>query len=141
MFAKNWPGYILAALVQVFQFMSVYPKVVESLYHPESLELIEFLWKHHDTPKLNQSAGIHVGVLGQLRSVEVSDIPGVRLVPTYPNISWIHQLVSAGFRYPEYEPNVEHFLEVLEPFFSITVEEAGSSMFQAHGFGPFQATI
>ena len=51
-------------------------------------------------------------------------------IPTYPNISWIHQLVSAGFRYPEYEPNVEHFLEVLEPFFSITVEEAGS-MFQA----------
>ena len=45
-------------------------------------------------------------------------------IPTYPNISWIHQLVSAGFRYPEYEPNVEHFLEVLEPFFSITVEEA-----------------
>jgi len=51
-------------------------------------------------------------------------------IPTYPNISWIHQLVSAGFRYPEYEPNVEHFLEVLEPFFSITVEEAGC-MFQA----------
>ena len=69
----HWPGYILAALVQIFPFMSVYPKVVESLYHPESLELIEFLWKHHDTPKLNQSAGIHVGVLGQLRSVEVSD--------------------------------------------------------------------
>jgi len=29
-------------------------------------------------------------------------------------------------RYPEYEPNVEHFMEVLEPFFSMTVEEERS---------------
>jgi hypothetical protein len=57
-------------------------------------------------------------------------------IPTYPNISWIHQLVSAGFRYPEYEPNVEHFLEVLEPFFSITVEEAGACS-RPHGFGSY----
>ena len=103
--------------------------------------------KHHETPKLNESAGIHIGVLGQLRSVRVSDIPFAKSLmmsdvsPTYPNTSWI-QLdplfgfrFSDGFRYPEYQPNVEHFMEVLEPFFSITVEEAGSSghrvMFQA----------
>eukprot|EP00438_Fugacium_kawagutii_P005510 Skav227054 [mRNA] locus=scaffold72:821508:825541:- [translate_table: standard] len=29
-------------------------------------------------------------------------------------------------RYPEFEPNLEHFMEVLEPFFSMTVEEERS---------------
>ena len=29
-------------------------------------------------------------------------------------------------RYPEYQPNLEHFMEVLEPFFGMTVEEERS---------------